>query len=69
MRNVRMMTVRERAVEIAYQAVGKSFSRQLFEQLLKDDSDAGRDAQKLVRAIEKGIEEDRAACEKSCAPS
>lgn len=69
MKNVRMMTLDERAVDIAYQAIGKSFSRQLFEQLLKDDSDAGRDAQRLVRAIKKGIEEDRAACEKARAPS
>ena len=68
-KNLRMMTAQERAVEIAYQAMGKSFSRQLFDQLLKDDGEAGRNARELVRVIERGIEDDRASFEKARAPS
>jgi hypothetical protein len=69
MKNVRMMTPRERAVEIAWRAVGRAFSRGLFEQLLGDDGDAGRNARELVAAIERGIEDDRMACAKATAPS
>lgn len=64
-----MKTARERAIDIAYHAMGKPFSRELWRLVIEDKGDAGDAARKLIGAIETGIEKDRADMAKAKEPS
>lgn len=64
-----MKTARDRAIDIVWGALGDGFSRPFFVQLMQDTGSTGMLAKKVVDAVEKGIEQDRAEVAKARAPS
>lgn len=64
-----MKTARERAIDIAYEFIGKGFSREMFRLMIEDHGDNGESARRVIGAIERGIERDRADVEKTRQPS
>ena len=64
-----MKLARDRAVDIAYGVLGEGYSRPFFVQLLNDTGSTGVMARRIVDAIERGIEQDRAEIRKAAGPS
>lgn len=64
-----MKPARERAIDAIYQAMGKGYSRLMFEHLVADAGEIGCNLKKLVDAVEQHIELDRKALTSLRAPS
>lgn len=64
-----MRTARDVAIDAVHEFMGQGFSREMFLLIIKDSGDVGTNARKMVDAIERAIEKDRAAFRKSMEPS
>ncbi len=64
-----MKSPKDRAIDAMHEAHGAGFSRRMFERMIDDDSDIGRNLRRMTDAIAKVIEEDRREIAKTHAPS
>jgi phage tail tape-measure protein len=64
-----MKNPRDRAVEVAHKLIAPSFTRGLFERLLDDNSEAGKNARETVRTLTQAFEEDRREVAAAARPS
>ncbi len=56
-----MKSSRDVAIDIIRDIIGHKFSKKLFEHMIADDSEAGRELAKNLAIVERHIEADRAA--------
>ncbi len=64
-----MKSARDVAIDVVHEFMGQGFSRDMFLLIIKDTGETGTMARKMVEAIEKAIEKDRASVRKSMGPS
>jgi len=64
-----MKSIKDRAIDILWEMIGKEFSREIVISMAADKSPNGESLRKSLRAIERGIEADRREAQAMRAPS